>query len=666
MKKLTAGDSASRSPDLIAENLEQMKALFADAFTEGRVDFEVLKQLLGGTVDEREEKYGLNWHGKRQARQLALTPSTGTLRPCPEDSVDWDTTQNLMIEGDNLEVLKLLQKSYTGKVKLIYIDPPYNTGRDFIYHDDFRDNIRNYLEMTGQVDNFNGKMSSNTEASGRFHTDWLNMMYPRMKLARSMLRQDGAIFCSCDETEQPRLRVLMDDVFGHENFIADMVWAAGRKNDSRLISVSHEYIICYVRDAGHLAENNTEWRQRKKGLDEIYAQYNKLKRQFGADYASITVGLKTWFKGLADNHPAKAHKHYSYADSRGIYFPDNISWPGGGGPTYEVLHPTTGRPVRVPSRGWMTSDPHKMQQWIDEDRVHFGIDEQAVPCIKSYLSDREYQAPYSVFYQDGRAATKRLRELMDGSYFGFPKDETILREIVEMASSDNDIVLDFFAGSGTSGHVVMAQNAVDQATRRYILIQLPEPLDQANRAQRAAVSLCDDLGKARNIAELTKERLRRTAAKIGKNSMFTGDLGFRVFKLDASNIRAWEPDRRDLEATLLDGVEHISPGRSEDDILYELVLKLGLDLCVLIETRVIAGKAVHSVGAGTLIACLAESIATDEVEPLGFGIADWHAQLEPAGSAALVFRDSAFVDDVAKTNPTAILEQRGLGNVRSL
>ena len=666
MKKITAADSASRSSDLIAENLEQMKALFPEAFTEGRVDIEVLKQLLGGAVDEREEKYGLNWHGKRQARQLALTPSTGTLRPCPEDSVDWDTTRNLIIEGDNLEVLKLLQKSYAGKAKLIYIDPPYNTGRDFIYHDDFRDNIRNYLEMTGQVDNFSGKMSSNTEASGRFHTDWLNMMYPRMKLARSMLRQDGAIFCSCDETEQPRLRVLMDDVFGHENFIADMVWAAGRKNDSRLISVSHEYIICYVRDAGHLAENNTEWRQRKKGLHEIYAQYNKLKRQFGADYTSITVGLKTWFKGLADNHPAKAHKHYSYADSRGIYFPDNISWPGGGGPTYEVLHPTTGRPVRVPSRGWMTSDPHKMQQWIDEDRVHFGIDEQAVPCIKSYLSDREYQAPYSVFYQDGRAATKRLRELMDGSYFGFPKDETILREIVEMASSDNDIVLDFFAGSGTSGHAVMAQNAVDQATRRYILIQLPEPLDQANRAQRAAVSLCDDLGKARNIAELTKERLRRTAAKIGKNSMFTGDLGFRVFKLDASNIRAWEPDRRDLEATLLDGVEHISPGRSEDDILYELVLKLGLDLCVLIETRVIAGKAVHSVGAGTLIACLAESIATDEVEPLGFGIADWHAQLEPAGSAAVVFRDSAFVDDVAKTNLTAILEQRGLGNVRSL
>ena len=187
MKKLTAGDSASRSPDLIAENLEQMKALFADAFTEGRVDFEVLKQLLGGTVDEREEKYGLNWHGKRQARQLALTPSTGTLRPCPEDSVDWDTTQNLMIEGDNLEVLKLLQKSYTGKVKLIYIDPPYNTGKDFVYPDDYGDSTRNYLEITGQIDGESRKFSSNTEASGRFHTDWLNMMYPRLKLARNLL-----------------------------------------------------------------------------------------------------------------------------------------------------------------------------------------------------------------------------------------------------------------------------------------------------------------------------------------------------------------------------------------------------------------------------------------------------------------------------------------------
>ena len=250
MKKITAGDSASRSPDLIAENLEQMKALFPEAFTEGRIDFDVLKQLLGGTVDEREEKYGLNWHGKRQARQLALMPSTGTLRPCPEDSVDWDTTQNLMIEGDNLEVLKLLQKSYTGKVKLIYIDPPYNTGNDFVYPDDYGDNTRNYLALTGQIDGETRKLSSNTEASGRFHTDWLNMMYPRLKLARNLLLDDGLSFVSCDDNEVSHLRRLLDEIFGGENFISQIVWkkSYGGGAKSKHVVALHEYVLCFAKN----------------------------------------------------------------------------------------------------------------------------------------------------------------------------------------------------------------------------------------------------------------------------------------------------------------------------------------------------------------------------------------------------------------------------------
>lgn len=667
MNKITVKDSEAHSADIVTENLDHLKTMFPEVFTEGKIDFEVLKQLLGGSVDEREEKYSLNWHGKRQVRQLALTPSTGTMRPCPEESVDWDTTQNLMIEGDNLEVLKLLQKSYAGKVKLIYIDPPYNTGKDFIYPDNYRDNIRNYLELTGQTDEENRKLSSNTEASGRFHTDWLNMMYPRLMVARNLLRQDGAIFCSCDETEQPRLRAAMDDIFGHENFIADMVWAAGRKNDSRLISVSHEYIVCYVRDAGHLAEIKALWRQRKKGLEDIYAAYNKLSHKHGTDYEAITSDLKDWFKVLPDNHPAKAHRHYCHADVRGVYFPADISWPGGGGPKYEVLHPRTGKPVRVPSRGWMTADPKKMQQWINEDRVHFGDDENAVPCIKSYLRDREYQAPYSVFYQDGRAATKRLRELMGGSYFEFPKDETVLQDLIAMATSPDDVVVDFFAGSGTTGHAVMVQNVSDGGGRRYIVVQLQERLNIKKKEHKAAVDFLENLSRPHNIAELTKERLRRAAAKIkNENPTFIGDLGFRVFKLDSSNIRSWEPDRDDLEGSLLQNVEHIKSDRTEDDILYELLLKLGLDLCVPIETRTIAGKSVHSVGAGTLIASIDEKIDVSEVEGLAHGIAEWYEEIAPAGDTTVVFRDSAFADDVAKSNVTAILAQRGLGNVRSL
>ena len=238
----------TQSANLIDGNLAQLKTLFPEAFKEGGVDFEVLKQLLGGQVDEREEKYGLNWHGKRRARQIALTPSTGTLRPCPGESVDWDTTQNLMIEGDNLEVLKLLQKSYAGQVKMIYIDPPYNTGKDFVYPDNFTDNIKNYLELTGQTDGEGRKLSSNTEASGRFHTDWLNMMYPRLKLARNLLREDGVIFISCDDTELPRVRVVLEDVFGEEAHLATFIWKSRQNKDNRTIngaSVDHEYVVAF-------------------------------------------------------------------------------------------------------------------------------------------------------------------------------------------------------------------------------------------------------------------------------------------------------------------------------------------------------------------------------------------------------------------------------------
>lgn len=671
MEKLTATSPKAQSADFVAGNIELLKALFPELITEGAngvaVDVDVLKALVGdAAVTDADEKYGLNWHGKRRARQLALTPSTGTLRPSPEDSVDWDTTQNLMIEGDNLEVLKLLQKSYAGKVKLIYIDPPYNTGKDFVYPDNFQDNVKNYLELTGQIEG-GQKISSNTEASGRFHTDWLNMMYPRLKISRDLLKKDGAIFVSCDEGEQARLRVAMDEIFGQENFVADMVWAAGRKNDSRLVSVSHEYIVCYARNKGFLTEQKIEWRQRKKGLEDIYAQYDRLKRRHGNDYSAMTTGMKAWYAGLAESHPAKAHKHYNNVDARGIFFPADISWPGGGGPMYAVLHPKTRRPVKVPTRGWITPDEKKMDQWIADDRVHFGEDEAKVPTLKSHLKDQEYQAPYSVFYQDGRAATKRLRNLMGGDYFDFPKDETVLQEIVEMLASGDDIVMDFFAGSGTTGHAVMAQNAADGANRRYVLVQLPELLDPENKDQKVAAEFCDQLGKPRTIAELTKERLRRAGAKVkADNPHFVGDKGFRAFKLDTSNIRAWNPKPGDLEATLFDHQDHLLEGRSEADVLYELLLKLGLDLCVPIERRSIEDLDVDAIGGGVLLVCLAETITPEQLEPLAEGIITWYKELATAGDTTCVFRDSAFADDVAKTNLTAILEQHGIQNVRSL
>ena len=274
MNKITANDPVSRSPDVAAENLARLRALFPELVTEGAngvaVNLDVLKQLVGDkVVTDTDEKYGLNWHGKRRARQLALTPSTGTLRPCPEDSVDWETTQNLMIEGDNLEVLKLLQKSYAGKVKLIYIDPPYNTGKDFVYPDNFQDNIKNYLELTGQTGQGGKKLSSNTEASGRFHTDWLNMMYPRLKLARNLLREDGVIFVSINDAEVANLKALGVEVFGEENFVATLVWEKGRKNDAKLVSVGHEYMLLFAKNKVWFQENKVKWREVKPGAKEI-------------------------------------------------------------------------------------------------------------------------------------------------------------------------------------------------------------------------------------------------------------------------------------------------------------------------------------------------------------------------------------------------------------
>ena len=405
----------------------------------------------------------------------------------------------------------------------------------------------------------------------------------------------------------------------------------------------------------------------KKGLDAIYSVYNKLKQKYGSEYIQITAGLKSWFKSLNDSHPAKDHKHYSHADARGIYFPSDISWPGGGGPRYEVLHPQTGKPVRVPKRGWRFSDPKKMHKLVNEDRVHFGNDEQTVPCLKSYLRDKEYQAPYSIFYKDGRGATKRLRKLMGGDYFKYPKDEFVLQEIVEMVTSCDDIILDFFAGSGTTGQSVMTQNVMDYGNRRYILVQLPEPLDPAHRAQKDATRFCDELGKPYNIAEITKERLRRAVKKIkDDHPIFSGDLGFRVFKLDTSNIYVWDPDPDDLEGTLIRSVDSIKSDRSEDDIIYELLLKLGLDLCTPIEKKLITGRSVAFVGDGRLIICLAKQIGRSDVEELALGISAWFQKITPTNNTTVVFRDSAFEDDVTKANLSAILNQHGLSDLRSL
>ena len=683
------GAPPSESVDLVAENIQRLAAIFPEAFTDDGVDFDALRQLLGDEVGDADEKYGLNWHGKRRARQLALTPSAGTLRPAPQESEDWGTTQNLMIEGDNLEVLKLLQKSYAGKVKLIYIDPPYNTGKDFVYPDDFRNSIKNYLELTGQVDSEGRKMSSNAESSGRFHTDWLNMMYPRLTLARGLLSNTGVICISIDDHEVQNLRAMCDEILGEENFIASMIWEKGRKNDAKLISIGHEYLVVYARSLTDLRAGGRLWREEKPGARELWDAYVTFREDHGDDDRAVEEALGGWFSSLPKGHPARKWTRYKRVDSNGPWRDDNISWPGGGGPRYDVIHPATERACKVPERGWIYASLETMQRHIAAGVVEFRDDHTEPPFRKSHIRPIAVEAPSneelasdldedeelavqvrgSYFYKQAQVAVKALRRLMDGKVFDNPKDHEVLGRLFDyVTGNDPDaLILDFFAGSGTTGHAVMAQNAADGGSRRYILVQLPEPLDRDNKDQKVAAEYCDDLGMPRNIAELTKERLRRAARKVQEdNPDFEADLGFRVFKLDSSNIRAWDPDPDDLEGTLEDSVEHIKADRSEQDVLYELLLKLGLDLTVPIESRQIVDHKVHAIGGGTLFACLAEAIASDDVEALAEGIVNWHATLEPAGDSTCVFRDSAFADDVAKTNLTAILQQHGLENVRSL
>ena len=642
IEKITVSNPEAQSADLVAGNIEQLKALFPELITEGpngaAVNVDVLKTLVGDqTATDADEKYGLNWHGKRRARQLALTPSTGTLRPCPDESVDWETTQNLMIEGDNLEVLKLLQKSYAGKVKLIYIDPPYNTGKDFVYPDNFQDNIKNYLELTGQVEG-GQKISSNTEASGRFHTDWLNMMYPRLKLARNLLRDDGVIFVSLDDGEIENLRGIAGEVFGEENFIAQILWKKrSTPPNDKIIGANHDYIVLFCKNSDAVILNLKERSQ---------VQFERYQNP--------------------DNHP------------RGPWAPGDLMANIKGGRyveslNYPIVNPKNGQ-QHMPSeagRGNWRFSKEKIDELLSRGEIYFGEDGRGRPKLKRFLCDVKEGVTYSTIWDFVPFNTEGSSEMLElfgnPSVFESPKPVGLLQEILKLGSSNDDMVLDFFAGSGSTGHAVIAQNSRDQGRRRYILVQLPEPLDATNREQKTATDFCNKIGKPRTIAELTKERLRRAAAKIkADNPMFAGDTGFRVFKLDTSNIRAWNPNPTDLEQTLFAHQDHLVEGRTESDILYELLLKLGLDLCVPIEHRTVAGHDVHSVGGGVLMACLAEHITRVDVEPLAQGIVAWHEELAPAGDTTCVFRDSAFADDVAKTNLAAILEQAGIASVRSL
>lgn len=618
MEKVTLQEGTSA--DIVNGNIMQLKAIFPEAFTEGGVDFDVLRQLLGDAkvLDDGEEKFGLNWHGKKKARQIALTPSTGTLRPCPEESVDWDTTRNLFIEGDNLEVLKLLQKSYPGQVKMIYIDPPYNTDQDFIYPDRFSEGLDTYLRYTGQKsEDGNWVVSeSGREKTGRRHSNWLSMMYPRLKVAKSLLSRDGFLFVSIDNHEVSNLKSICSEIFGEENFRNMIVVRRGVKNvqsqfaDIANLSSGHEYILCYsvtsdtrLPKLSHEIEGNQsgKWDTFWRGTDRKTMRY----KFFGQ---KPETGQWRWSEERANIAKDNYEKFLNDSENKlslDDYFLE-----------------------------------HRQSTNVDLDFVRLNSE----GVVQYYVPPRDYKL----------ISDNWMDVSIKGNVIGFDTEKHInlLSRIIDWITEDKDVVLDFFAGSGTTGHAVMELNQRKNTQRRYILVQLPEPIPN---------------GQYSKISEMTQARLIKAASEIRNNHRnYKGDLGFKTFKLDSSNIRTWNPDANDLEQTLLDHLQHLIPGRSEQDVLYELLLKRGVDLTVPIENKSVAGKTVYSIGYGVLFACLAPSIEREEVEELASGIIGWYEALQPATDTHVFFRDSAFADDITKTNLSAILEQHGITHVRSL
>lgn len=635
------------SPNIAQDNLQRIRQLFPACVTESSgangelrlaIDFDQLRQELADSIVEGDpERYQLTWPGKREALLTANAPIAKTLRPSRDESIDFDSTRNIFIEGDNLDALKLLQETYLGKVKLIYIDPPYNTGKDFIYKDDFSTDVGDYLQQSSQTDSGGGRLVANTEANGRFHSDWLSMIYPRLKLARNLLRDDGAILISIDDNEADNLRKVCDEVFGEENFVGQIVWQRSKKGDAKLIAKVHEYILCYVRDKDSVIASGP-WRRPKEGADQVLAKYAELRASLGSDHEAIRAEMQAWYKQLPSDDPRKAHKHYNWSDDRGLYFAADFAGPDDGResrPRHDILHPVTGKSCKKPSTGWRWDE--EKTKWAlaqTPPRIHFGPDETTIPTRKSYLFEIDSEPYSSVFYRDGRSATLEVEELVGKGWFPFPKNTDVLSELIELVTKPDDIILDFFAGSGSTGHAVMKVNQAHGSKRRFILVQIPEETGRTGYA---------------TIADITKKRLREAGKKIASGGAISAeDIGFRALKIDSSNMADifYSPDA--VEKGNLDMfVDNIKSDRTPEDLLFQVMLDWGVDLALPIAKQTIQGKDVFLVDGNALAACFDGHGGVDEafVKEL--------AKVQPLRA---VFRDAGFKDSSVKINVEQIFK----------
>jgi len=674
-----------KTMDIVAENVGKLKELFPEAFTEGKVDFEALKEVLGTFVDDRDERYSFIWNGKSKARMIAQTPSTGTLRPCKEESVDWDATQNIFIEGDNLEVLKLLQKSYHKKVKMIYIDPPYNTGKDFVYKDNFKDNIKNYKEITGQVDGEGRNLSNNPETSGRYHTDWLNMMYPRLKLARNLLKDDGVIFVSIDDGEVANLINICNEIFGEENFInqislnAKVSAGASGGGEDRKLKKNIEYILMYSKSYSHWEPISPVYKETK--LVDYIDQMKKDKKSFKYTNVLYQLDNVNYYKKIKDGEGNDIDifnvGSYEIKTIKQIASIEGIDEDQVYKKYYDKVMTTTNAQTSIRDRVWDATDsennmyiaeyvPKSGKNKGEKTKLYF-MGKQKVLLIwlkdTSVIIDREiYKREKIGTYWDGFSWINVTKE-GNVKYPNGKKPIALIQQFMKLIPNNQSMyVLDFFAGSGSTAHATLQYNQETHSDIHFINIQLPELIEPNTKENKDYIKYLKEEKISTVVTEVSKERIRRAATKIKEdNPDYNGDLGFKAFKLDSTNIKPWEVDFDMTERTLEDFISNIKPDRREEDVLYEILLKYGLDLTLPLTERTIAGQKVFDIGMGALIICLADAISLKVVE----GMAKLKEELNPE-IMRVVFKDSGFKDDVVKTNAVQILKQAGIVDVRSL
>lgn len=599
-----------RSEEITQENIKKIRELFPNAVTEAEkdgkitlsIDFDVLKQELSDSIiAEGQERYQMTWPGKKQSVLLANSSITDTLRPCKEESVDFDNTQNLYIEGDNLNVLKLLRETYLGKVKMIYIDPPYNTGNDFIYKDDFAKSSEEWKGESGDYDELGNRLVKNPDSNGRYHSDWLSMLYPRLRLARDLLTDDGVIFISIDDNEQANLKKICDEVFGDGNFIAQIVWerAYSPVNLKKHFSESHDYIVCYSKDIEKAICNGLP---RSQEANDRYSN--------------------------PDNDP------------RGVWKSSDLSvGPIVASKVYEIITPS-GRHVLPPNGYCWRLDKKTFNEYVKDNRIWFGENGNNVPSIKRFLSEvKQGVTPMTIwkYVEVGHSqdAAQKLKKLFDGkALFDYPKSVDLIKRCVQLYSNKDCIILDFFSGSATTAHAVMQLNAEDGGNRKFIMVQLPEKCDEKSEAFKAGY---------KNICEIGKERIRRAGKKIKEENGLTAqnlDIGFRVLKLDSSNMQDVYYNPSAMRQSLLDTtIDNIKPDRTPLDLLFQVMLSLGMPLSSKIEEKQVNGKTYYAVNGNDIIACFDDDIDEEVITAI--------AKLQPIYA---VFKDKSFATDSVGIN----------------